>query len=128
MKRTVTIVFLSFYILISLGLTINLHYCGGQFESFTIFGSSKSCCCGNEEMNKSCCENQILHYQINEEQQISQDFRIQPAPVSGLFFSAAFSDIEFSYKSKEYNTLQIEIPPPKKQPAWLINCSLTYYA
>lgn len=129
MKRIVTILFLVFYLMISFGLTIHLHYCGGQLESVLFFGNIKTCCCGVEKMNNSCCENQTIHYQLSEEQRLGQDIRIQSNPSIDLFVQALFSEFALSYKSEKNNSIiQFDLPPPKKQPTWLINCSLTYYA
>jgi hypothetical protein len=129
MKRTVTIVFLSFYVLISLGLTINLHYCGGQLESFNLFGETKSCCCGGKTMSKSCCENQVIHYEISDEQRISKDFRILTTPSFDLdiqpitYIPLLNNEIELDSQRLENNS-----SPPYKNPFWILNCSLIYYA
>ena len=129
MKRIVTILFLVFYLMISFGLTINLHYCGGQLESVHFFGNMKTCCCGVEEMNNSCCENQTIHFQLNKEQRIGQDIRIQLVSSIDLLVQDLFSEFVLCYKSEKNNSIiQFDLPPPKKQPTWLINCSLTYYA
>ncbi|MGE0088013.1 MAG: hypothetical protein AB7S50_00895 [Bacteroidales bacterium] len=129
MKRTVTIVFLSFYVLVSLGITINLHYCGGQFESFNLFGETKSCCCGGKTMNKSCCENQVLHYEISDEQRISQDIRILTIPSIDLYLEPII-DNSLLDNEIELDSQRIEInsSPSYKNPFWILNCSLIYYA
>jgi len=129
MKRSVTIVFLSFYVLISLGLTINLHYCGGKLESLNLFGNTDSCCCGGEIMNKSCCENQVLHYEISDEQRVSQDNRILTIPSFDLDIQPIIditllnNEIELDFQRLENST-----SPPFKNPFWILNCSLIYYA
>ncbi len=129
MKRSVTIVFLSFYVLISLGLTINLHYCGGQLESLDLFGNTESCCCGGETMNKSCCENQFLYFEISDEQRVSQDYRILTIPSFDLNIQPAIditllnNEIELDFQRLENNS-----SPPYKNPFWILNCSLIYYA
>jgi hypothetical protein len=129
MKRSVTIVFLSFYVLVSLGLTINLHYCGGQLESFNLFSETESCCCGGETMNKTCCENQIVYYEISDEQRVSQDIRILTIPSIDLDIQPIIditllnNEIELDFQRLENSS-----SPPYKNPFWILNCSLIYYA
>lgn len=47
----------AFYFLISIRLTVNLHYCGGKIKTFTFVGfeEQKSCCKG-KAMKKGCCK------------------------------------------------------------------------
>jgi hypothetical protein len=129
MKRSLTIVFLSFYVLASLGLTINLHYCGGQLESLNLFGNSESCCCGGEAFNKSCCENHVLHYEISDEQRVSQDIRILTIPSIDLDIQPII-DIALLNNEHELDFPRLEnnSSPPYKNPFWILNCSLIYYA
>jgi hypothetical protein len=47
----------TFYFLISIRLTVNLHYCGGKIKTVTFVGfqEQKSCCKG-KAMKKGCCK------------------------------------------------------------------------
>ncbi|OFX83324.1 MAG: hypothetical protein A2W99_12060 [Bacteroidetes bacterium GWF2_33_16] len=121
--------FLSFYVLVSLGLTINLHYCGDRLESLKLFENTESCCCGGETTNKSCCENQFLHYAISDEQRVSQDFRILTIPSINLDIQPI---IDIALLNNEHNLdfqrFENNSSPPYKNPFWILNCSLIYYA
>lgn len=68
----------AFYFLISIRLTINLHYCGGKIKTFTFVGfeQQKSCCKG-KAMKKGCCKDVKIALK-----KASED---QKYPVASLF-------------------------------------------
>ncbi len=70
MKRTIYIAFTAFYLMVSMGLSLNLHYCGGKLAGVSIVMPSAPCCCNSEE-NKSCCADTEISLQMDMDQQIS---------------------------------------------------------
>ena len=75
----------------SLGLTVDMHFCGGHLKSFNLFGKAKGCyemteasnveTCSNDQMNmeqnddcsiqkKNCCDNKTLDFQFDQDQQV----------------------------------------------------------
>lgn len=67
----------------SIGITINMHFCGGALRSVSLIESSGSCCskstkaCGNFEksvdtQDKKCCENQSIEVQSDDDLVVDQ--------------------------------------------------------
>lgn len=129
MRKSITIVFVMFYVLVSLGPTFTLHYCGGQFESINLFGSTNTCCCGGNTINTSCCENHVLHYQPNDEQRLGQEFRIFSSPLVDINFQPLFNLVIINTNIEpESENPENSPPPPEKERVWIKNCSLIFYA
>ena len=57
MKRIVSIVLLVFFMVGNCHAIINVHYCGGEFQSISLVTKSKACSmCGMKSSKKSCCK------------------------------------------------------------------------
>ena len=55
MKKIVILTFLFFYSFVSFGVSVNVHFCGGQYESISLFfNDQKSCCCSGGDLNLDC--------------------------------------------------------------------------
>ncbi|PLX00222.1 MAG: hypothetical protein C0591_01615 [Marinilabiliales bacterium] len=52
MKKIIHISFIFFFVIITLGFTVNKHYSGGELFSFAIFSEPESCC----EDVCNCCD------------------------------------------------------------------------
>jgi len=88
MKRTiiyrVTAILMALLIgMTSIGMTLNMHFCGGSLKSISLIQSSGSCCsavtksCGNidsvqESEGKKCCDNQSIEIQSDDNLIIDQ--------------------------------------------------------
>lgn len=60
MYRTIAHTVLALFLLVATtGITINMHYCGGNLVSTSINTEAKSCC-----DDYGCCENKNLHYEL----------------------------------------------------------------
>ena len=68
-KKTIAILLTCYYILICIGVTFTLHFCGGNLESFSaspiessceVVLSDKKCCSEVPNTNKDCCDNSVL--------------------------------------------------------------------
>lgn len=127
MKKALSILFSVIYLILSTGAAVNMHYCGGKLANININHHSEGCCCGDMEMSSSCCNDKEFNLSLDIDQQVAQLIQI---PVNDfvffIFASLTLSQYqEYSItekKFKEYN-----IPPPKSDPIWLLNCSLKYY-
>jgi hypothetical protein len=67
-KRALSLVFLGFYIVSIVGLSINLHYCGTklaqvQFRSQEI----RACCSEKVEKTAHCCKNKVVNYKVKDQ-------------------------------------------------------------
>jgi len=111
-KRALGLVFLGFYIVSIVGLSINLHYCGAklaqvQFRSQEI----RACCSEKVEKTAHCCKNQAVTYKV-------KDQHLGNSSIHVPSLSAALStnrEINTGY-TKEVNTANyafaLQKPPP----------------
>jgi len=68
MKRASILLLASFYFAISVGISLNLHYCGGKIAAVSVAFVAPSCCCGEKEEKKSCCSDQEIKLQMDTDQ------------------------------------------------------------
>ncbi len=87
--KTILVYFLAaFYFLISVRLTVNVHYCGGKVQKVSLVGFSKHrSCCEGKPMKKGCCEDVQLCFKKN-----SVD---QKTSSSILFFSSVIPETPY---------------------------------
>ena len=67
-KKTFSLVFVGFYMLSIVGLSLNFHYCGTrlaqvQFQSQEI----RACCSEKVEKTAKCCKNQAITYKVKDQ-------------------------------------------------------------
>jgi hypothetical protein len=67
MRKIVSISLLSLYLLASVGLTLTVHYCGGDLASLTLFDKI-NCCCDEKGKADNCCKNEIKTIKISDDQ------------------------------------------------------------
>ena len=82
----------------SIGMTINMHFCGGSLRSISLLDGSSSCCsattqtCGNfdkasESDDKKCCDNQSIEIQSDDNLIIDQVQAISDIDVFDVLIS-----------------------------------------
>ncbi|HHS95634.1 MAG TPA: hypothetical protein ENJ45_03520 [Phaeodactylibacter sp.] len=82
----------------SVGFTVDIHYCSGEFKSFSLTGRAKSChesqksiCPHHQKMmaekgaqainTNSCCSNKLVHIQSDQDKDLApQAFKNIPTP------------------------------------------------
>jgi len=65
LKRYIAILLSIFYLSLSIGLTVNRHYCGGKLASIELGLTHKnSCPCGDKPMKKDCCKDIYKIYKL----------------------------------------------------------------
>ena len=132
MKKYIAILLSVFYLAVSIGITVNVHYCKGNVASIDVllpdlFPSAVSCCCNGEVIHGSCCHDEIVVIQLKLDTQIQQYNLIsciQPVFIkkhktevsNNSVLNKKFDDFDASDKS-----------PPLNEPIWLVNCNLTFY-
>jgi hypothetical protein len=126
MKKLAAILFSIFYLTVTIGVAINVHYCHGEVESVEVFAGESSCCCGDTSENLCChVDSQLIKFE--NDQASTSNFKLTiEEPVFELPFFPEYHD-EPVYLS-DFSTFQNEadlLPP--QLPAWLRYCSLVYY-
>ncbi|MBU8893815.1 MAG: hypothetical protein KOO66_13630 [Bacteroidales bacterium] len=127
MKGVVAIILSMFYMTLSTGAMVNIHYCGGELESIKVNSIPVSCCCGDTEMTNSCCQDEELILKLDVDQQIVSLTNNVPENLFVFTYLFFRLDLVQEIEIKEVDTRNYYNPPPKLEPIWLINCTLTYY-
>ena len=127
MKVFVSVILTVLYFSLSTGAMVNFHYCGGELESIKINSESQSCCCDTTEMTKGCCQDKEVVLGLD----IDENTVFNAINISDYLFSFIYvnfsSEIFYQNETENNQSVDYKIPPPKLEPIWLINCSLTYY-
>ena len=112
MKKSLIILFASFYLILASGLSISLHYCGGKLKDISFFSSSnEEGCCGTKKKSKGCCSEKSAfikvkdnHFAGNSIKVLNSSIKSIPAPVFNQLFEIQNPDIS-------YTALNYHAPP-----------------
>ncbi len=114
----------SLYLTLSLGLSVNVHYCHGKVSSVQIFKEIHKNCCSKDLIKKSsCCDDQLVVLEIDD---VDQELVIPilkhiPHVISNKTFLKIL-------KPKSYIPIDKKLArAPPKQPLYLLHSSFTFY-
>lgn len=111
-KRALSLVFVGFYVLSIVGLSLNFHYCGTklaqvQFQSQEI----RACCSEKVEKTAKCCKNQAVTYKVKDQHLGNSSIHV-PDLIAVLLIK---QDVNTGY-TKVVNTdkyaFKLQKPPP----------------
>lgn len=71
MKKVLASITVLFYFIVSCGVVINLHYCMGSYQSFTLYEAQYKKCgkCGmHMEDNSGCCRDEVKIIKLQDDQ------------------------------------------------------------
>lgn len=121
MRRITTILLFVCYLIPCMGMSVNIHYCGGKVKSVSLISSNNTrCACSKKTMKKGCCQDKVAFIKA------PQDHNIQKT-ISYPSFKTNFSNSEvllyssiFGSNYKAGRILTWTDPPPAY-------CSLNLY-
>ncbi len=76
MKKPFIIVLCFCYILVSCGVTINLHYCGSKLKKASILEITEEGCCGDKEKSNGCCKDKSAFLKIKDDYKLGTGQKI----------------------------------------------------
>lgn len=127
MKRILFILLSLFYLGVSSGIALSIHYCEGKVKYIDVIPGEEHQCCPEEDHSNSCCDDRVFFFKLDTEQITNQNTRnLGKHPDQGMddgvfiFFHNEIADENRDY----YNH---KIPLLKIQPVWLMHCSLLFY-
>lgn len=71
LKKTLHTLFASYYLILSVGLSVSAHYCLGKVTSVSVIVAADPCACGAEE-SMPCCDTETLTMSLEDEQSFSK--------------------------------------------------------
>lgn len=127
MKNLASILCLSLYLLLSIGVLKSTHYCLGQVKDVNYFSIKDDC---SEEQGKpqACCDYLVEVIQLDEDQQqVKVKFNFSELnAVAPVFIPIEFTSLIAEVEAFEDYPL-VKSPPIYQLPLYQLNCSYTYY-
>ncbi|WP_423127550.1 HYC_CC_PP family protein [Gaoshiqia sp. Z1-71] len=128
MRKAVATILSGFYLLVTVGLAVNIHYCSGEIASVQLYAEPASCCDGAVVCQSACCHDVTQIIRFEEQQSFYTGFRLNlELPVTELVAGVRLPSPDFMV-IRSIRPGDDALFPPPKAPAWLLNCSLIYYA
>jgi hypothetical protein len=127
MKRALVFILSVFYLLVTVGLAVQVQYCSGEIASVQLFSETNSCCGEESSCDTDCCHNQSQVIQFEEQQTLLCNSRLN---VEQPTFQQTVSTLDYSpdFSTKQDAPIIINIfYPQPNEPVWLLHCSLVYY-
>jgi hypothetical protein len=127
MKKAIATIFSVFYLLVTVGMAVQVHYCAGEIASVQLFSETNSCCGDEGDCNANCCHYSSQVIQFEEQQTLLSNFKPTiEQPVFELAVSASPASPDLPVQEDE-SVVDDELRPPPNEPVWLLHCSLVYY-
>lgn len=114
MKKLRIYIILSIYLISSIGILVDFHYCGGELVSVTLYQTDEDGCCGeDEEKEADCCEDKYLLVETDD----SENFKSTLVPSNNFFqfTSSTYHQIkliDYSYVFSAKNLVPLNHAPP----------------
>ncbi|MEL7341506.1 MAG: hypothetical protein AAGM67_13580 [Bacteroidota bacterium] len=126
MKQLAVISFAAFYLLASVGVAVNFHYCLGRLQSVEVLLAKTNCCCDDEGQMMSCCDDESYFFQLEAEEKIVPTQLSVPnlALLQAVFEPYLLKPIE---PEPQLSLHPLDLPPPEPVASWLLYCAPIYY-
>ncbi|SFP62745.1 HYC_CC_PP family protein [Parafilimonas terrae] len=124
MKRILSILLFVVYATASSGATISFHYCMGKFIGWDIDKSDSGNCdnCGmHKQEQQGCCNDAHASFNISKEQ-VSSVINFTPLNHTEYTKNYPLVFIDYPLFNSSIVFHRIEIPPPRANPPFLLNC------
>ncbi|MFV0545222.1 MAG: HYC_CC_PP family protein [Bacteroides sp.] len=122
MKKPLLIFLALVYTVISIGITVNMHYCMGHLAEVSWVSSPKPCCdSGASGLDSHCCSNQQITAKLAIDQQhfSDTDFQFNPASIDLLPF--LWSEIIHFQDLSDQKSFVIVDPPQWRAPSLYVH-------
>ena len=125
LKKITTILFLFIYFVLTVGMTVSTHFCGGKITSVQMLPfmhKEDTCGCDDSAIPDGCCKTEIKTVHINGEQiavQVEQ-------PSSYQTDIALWANVSFEALSSSniYRMIVPESSPPESPRSYILHCTL----
>ena len=130
MKRLIVTIFAFFYLCLSTGATVHLHYCMGKLVELSLWHENKNGKCGGcgmpksqKKTNKSCCKDEQKSIKIvNDQKATANEYQILQASFNTV--ASSFIELPVGVISPVIDKSQVSHSPPRSSEAgiYLLNC------
>lgn len=113
MRKLVCIILTFVYPLLTSGLVLQLHYCGGKLSSLSLaLSDTHSCSCGSKSMKKGCCKNKSLQVKVKGDHRTTNNILLPSTSCNNLACVLPVTEILIP-KSQYIVASNYHLPPPK---------------
>lgn len=127
MKKLFAIGLTFIYLVLSVGVGFNVHYCGGKVKSIDVLFTESKCCCPATEMDNSCCGDEVYFFQLDDDQFFNKtsiaDFDLQEK----LLPLPTVQTVERTAEALQLRPELYDLPPPFEEDIYLRFGKLIYY-
>lgn len=124
MNKVTTILFAVYFLISTIGIAVNVHYCSGQLKSVAILVDAESCC--DDASTCGCCKDETFVFQHDVEDVLLQNVSLTMSTPILWVATLQLLSLDSSAPSAQLFPNEDGFHPPKS-PIWLKNCTLTYY-
>jgi hypothetical protein len=125
MKKTTTIFFLFIYFILTVGMTVSTHFCGGKITSVQVLPfipKEDTCGCDDTTTTDDCCKTEIKTVHLNDDQiTVQSEQPSSPQTDIALWADASF---EALYSSNFFHTIVPASSPPESPLSYILHCAL----
>ena len=118
-----------FYLLVSIGIGYNVHYCGGNLSSVDLYAKSSACCCDEDmEMANNCCVDESSYFQFTSDQKLAERANISVQEIN--LIADLYIEIQTHMvvgNAQLESTAFFDSPLPNPEQIYLLNCSFVIY-
>lgn len=113
MRKFVCIILVFVYPLLTSGMVLQLHYCGGKLSSVSLALSDiHTCSCGSKSMKKGCCKDKSLQVKVKGDHKTANNIILPSTSCNNLACVLPVTEI-FIPKSQYIASSNYHLPPPK---------------
>ena len=128
MDRFTSISLTVLYSLLSLGLSMSVHFCGGKPAAIKLVVTESNCCCITDMSESGCCTDTPIEVDMDLSQQIPQEFNFVPLSFDLIASWVSLDQVHVLAKQEAIDYACAPQPPPRSGGSQrLIFCSLTYF-
>ena len=111
-KKVFSLIFVGFYVLSIVGLSLNFHYCGARLAQVQFQGKEiRACCSEKVEKTAKCCKNQAVTFKVKDHHLGNSSIYV---PVS-IAFLPSNQEVNTGYTkvvNTDKYTFILQKPPP----------------
>ena len=126
MKKFAIAIFAVFYLAVSSGFTVQIHYCMNKLAGWDLFHSAKGTCsgCGMHKAHSGCCKDEQKVVKIANDQKLTDNNYNQIQQLSLNVVTPSF--IDHSFVSSQIERIELfSLPPPylRTIPVFIRTCN-----
>ncbi len=107
-----------FYLLVSTGTSINIHYCGKTVQKISLFKNDEKSCCGSKIESNRCCHNKLVVFKIKDNHSSNFEIKVNSTNQFAIVTNVIVNfEQQFTRNITARVPLNFQHPPPQQKTA-----------